>query len=87
MADQRWTLDVAVRYRRNLPRLTPRGSSSPLFDLCDLLRQPLARMSIASPSVLASGGAAIGLLPGTMGEVELRYGEEAALPELSIDPV
>jgi hypothetical protein len=74
LSEQRWMLDVTVRYRRNLPRFTPGGSRPPLCDLCDLLHQPVAKMSITSP-------------PGVTGEVELRYGDEAMLAELLIDPV
>jgi hypothetical protein len=71
---QRWTLDVAVLYRRNLPRHSPGGSRPALFDLCDVLRQPVATLSHTSP-------------PGITGEVDLRYGEEAILGDLLIDPV
>jgi hypothetical protein len=71
---QRWTLDVAMRYRRGLPRHTPAGSRPAILDLCDVLRQPVATTSYTSP-------------PGVTGEVDLRYGEEADLGDLLIDPV
>jgi hypothetical protein len=74
LARQRWTLDVAVRYRRALMRHVFPGSRSALFDLCDVLGQPVANTSHTSP-------------PGVTGEVDLRYGEEADLGDLLIDPV
>ena len=87
MTDQHWALDVAVRYRRNLLRVTPGGSRPPLPDFCDLLQQPIARMSIASPPADSTNRLSIASLPGVTAGIELRYGEEPVLPELLIDPV
>jgi hypothetical protein len=87
MTDQHWTLDLAVRYRRDLPRVAPGGSRPPLHDLCDLLHQPVARMSIASPPAHTTNRVSVTSLPGVTAGIELRYGEEPVLPELLIDPV
>jgi hypothetical protein len=86
MTDQRWLLDVAVRYRRDVPRVTPGGSRPPLSDICDVLHQPIARLSLASPGE-TTGRTPMTSLPGVSAGIELRYGEEPVLPELLIDPV
>ena len=87
LVDQRWLLDISVRYRRNLSRYAAGGSELPLYDLCDVLLQPVATMSVASPPGAGEQRASVRLLPGVTGEVELCYGEELMLVDLSIDPV
>ena len=54
---QSWPLEVAVRYRRALPRyaaLASRGAP-PAPDLCELLTQPHATLATASPAVPVTG--------------------------------
>jgi hypothetical protein len=80
LARQTWSLDVSVRYRRDLPRYTPDTARPSLADLCEVLQQPLATVSTASPPVMLGGA-------------DLTYGEELVLgaraggrAELLIDP-
>jgi hypothetical protein len=83
LVDQRWKVDVSIRYRRGLRRFAseparpgrvPDPTRPPLADLCDILQQPIAHVTTTSP-------------PMTVGEQDLRYGEELVLAELLIDPV
>ena len=66
LADQSWTIDVTVRYRRNLPRVRPDPAQPAVPDLCDVIQQPVATVATSSP-------------PATLGELVLRYGEELML--------
>jgi hypothetical protein len=66
LTEQHWTLDIAVRYRRNLRRFTFDPSQPPLPDLCDVVQQPLATVAAMSP-------------PAALGEVVLRYGQDLVL--------
>ncbi len=62
-----WVIEIAVRYRRDLPRYTPDPARAPLPDLCELLAQPLAAaVTTKSP-------------PDPLAAATLRYGEELVL--------
>lgn len=78
LSAQTWTLDVTVRYRRDLARYSPDPARPPVAELCELLHQPLATLSTASP-------------PAALTEATLRYGEDLVLgadagAELFISP-
>jgi hypothetical protein len=73
LAERRWRLQIAVRYRRGLARYAPDARKRSLPDLCELLQQGLAPAAAGSP-----------LLPVT--HVDLRYGEDASLGRLLIGP-
>lgn len=72
LVDQKWTIDVTVKYRRNLPRfpLDPvRREAGNVVrpeapDLCDVLQQPVTTILTSLPAPL-----------------EVQYGEELVLAE------
>jgi hypothetical protein len=82
--DQKWMLDVKVRFRRDLALYapggyTPRKERPALPDLCDVVQQPVVSVSTLSPPVV-------------LGSVDLSYGEElilgadpSAAPGASVD--
>ena len=78
LTSQSWTLDVAVRYHRDLPRygMAIGGGAlrDPSPDVCELLAQPLARLAIDSP-------------PAPVTEIRLHYGQELVLAGPNGDPL
>jgi hypothetical protein len=66
LADQQWTLDIAVRYGGTVRLFASDPAQPPLPDLCDVVQQPLATVTTVSP-------------PLALGEAVLHYGEELVL--------
>jgi hypothetical protein len=71
-ADRTWGLEIAIRYRRDLPRYGADPTRPPLAELCEIMQQPTATSVTTSDSP-----------PRPLAEAQLLYGEELVLAAAS----